>query len=194
MTTERLIKSNVISKEQEIQELSEIVEALQENNKELSELIGHLSAENEDLQIQYKQLKDIIPYIQCKYPPYTFAEIMHLSSHQVVKIAEKIDLFSDEKSALRISRVKKGAPRKYETLVLLSAFAFIKIFESITNAIKYPSDYSGVYKIIKSKLKLLAPLVINYEAIDSIAISNSSDKSLKKIWDNNIEDEAWRDL
>lgn len=171
-----------------------IILKLTKDNKNLENEISELKEKKDNLESHVKEIKKIIPKLKCKYPPYILSEILGISSNRIVKISEKLKLFNDEDSCLRIARVHKRPTKKFETIVLFSEYGIIQIIEALIMAIKDKNYNNKIAKLSENDIKEIQPLFLSYDEVTPKEIMALNESSLKKIWDNEIEDEAWKHL
>lgn len=180
--------------ENQINSLKIIICQLYQNNNDLNKQLEELKIEKNKIENKIDKVKSIIPKIKCKYPPYVLSQIFGISSTKVVRLAEELKLLEDEDSCIRIPRVNKKDPKKYETIVLFSDFGFLQLFEGIFMAIKNSNYNKKINKLLEKDYKKIMPLFLSYEKIDSSDFALLGESSLKELWDTPEEDEAWKHL
>lgn len=178
----------------EVKQLAFIINALMQKNSELVDELENLNEIKNNLEeVNYKFI-EISKRTKCKHPPYILSEILGISSYKIVKIAEILNIIDNDDFFLRIPRVNKEKPKKYETIVLFSDFGFMKIVKEIKEVIKNRNYNKKIHNYIKDDISKLSTLFLSFEGFSSEEFSSIGESSLKEIWDNKEEDDAWSHL
>ncbi len=180
---------------QEINGLKLIIMELLNKNTSLHEELKEIKSTKELLEKQIDFMRLFLPKFKCKHPPFVLSDILHISSKKIVKIAEIIEIIKDDDSCLRIPRVKKTSPEKFETTLLFSDYGVMQICEAIFMTVTNQKHDKRLIKLLENDLISLLNLFTKKEYTDDDKdYQFMSELSLKEIWDNEEEDKAWEHL
>lgn len=164
----------------------------------LDELQSHIS--EKDTLTNYLLSGEMHRAFQCTFPPYEVAKKLNVTSRAITKLADILEMTNDDRLVIRVSRVNKPNPQKYETIVLFSPLG-IECLRYGLNQLKIEQQQLLFEEWVAeeeneiSEIGLSQSIGYDLESpIDTRELMLASESALKKIWDTPEEDEAWQHL